>query len=609
MFIKRTTKRVKDKTYVNHLLVESVGTPAGPRHRVVCSLGSLEPAPREQWLALSRKIESALDGQLEIERDKKAEEIARLVKSKRDIATRPPSERKDGLITISSDRVEMEQARIAGPCHVGHQMWEKLGMDNILAKAGFAERASLLTEMMTLNRLISPLSEHAMPAWIRNSALSDILEADVETLTDDSLYLNLDRLHPSRAQIEGALAENERTLFNLDESLYLYDLTSTYFEGQCLSNPQARRGYSRDRRSDCKQVVVGLVLGLEGFPKAHEVFDGNRTDKTTVDEMLTVLENRVGIKGGATVVVDRGMAYDENLQQIRAHGYHYIVASRQGERMIHVDEFEDEEGWREVIREPSPTNHFQKKTRIFIKQSVVGGETHVLCRSDGREKKDRAIRERREERLLVDLKKLGKRVSNGQLKDAVKVHQTIGRLKERYPQVARYYQIDYDPQERRVIWKEDLGKKEKAKLLDGSYLLKTDRMDLSDEEIWRTYILLTRVESAFRSMKSPLAERPIFHHLTHRVQTHIFLCVLAYHLLVSIEKMFLDAGIHTSWETLQRQLSTHQVVTVALPNNDGNVLKIRKGTTPEPTHKNIYKILGIPEKVMKPIKTWSHHSH
>ena len=170
-----------------------------------------------------------------------------------------------------------EEPREAGPVHVGHQMWQRLGLDGVLAQAGLSARTRVLTEIMTLNRLVCPPSEHAMPDWVRRTALADLLGETFDTLGDESLYRNLDRLHPQRVAIERALAERERTLFNLDDRLFLYDLTSTYFEGQALQNPQARRGYSRDGRPDCKQVVVGLVLDRDGFPKAHEVFDGNRT--------------------------------------------------------------------------------------------------------------------------------------------------------------------------------------------------------------------------------------------------------------------------------------------------------------------------------------------
>jgi len=602
MFIKRTKKRVGDKVYVNHVLVESVGTEKGPRHRVVCSLGSLAPAPASDWLALAHKVETALSGQQPLVGDAQVETIVAKVKTARRVERQTEGE--PDLVAVHTDQVTTEEHREAGPVHAGHQMWRKLDVDDVLARAGLSERTRALTEIMTLNRLVFPLSEHAMPDWVRRTALADIMGQDFNTLSDESLYKNLDRLHPRRVEIESDLAERERTLFNLDNSIYLYDLTSTYFEGQCLANPQAKRGYSRDGRPDCKQVVVGLVLDREGFPKAHEVFDGNRTDRTTVTEMLDALEKRVGRKAGATVVVDRGMAFDDNLQQLKDRKYRYIVASRQGERNEHLDDFEDEGGWEEIVREPSPLNPAQKKSRVVVKRRVVGDEVHILCKSEGREEKDRAIRDKHEQRLLADLAKLKKRVATGKLKDATKVHEVIGRLKERYPRVARYYEIGYEASTASLTWEENVEKKDVARRLDGGYLLKTDRKDLSDEEIWRTYILLTRVESAFRAMKSPLCERPIFHQLEHRVQTHIFLCVLAYHLLVSIEKMFLDAGIHVSWATLREELTTHQVVTVVLPASNGDVLKVRRSSTPEPRHKEIYETLRIPMEVMKPVKTW-----
>lgn len=602
MFIKATKKRVGDKTYVNHVLVESVATPKGPRHRVVCSLGNLTPAPAADWLALAHKIEGALTGQQPLVRDAQVDALVAQVQAARRLAR--PTGRPTDLVAVHTDQVTTEAHREAGPVHVGHQLWQRLGLDAVLAHAGLSARTRVLTEILTLNRLVCPRSEHATPDWVRRTALADLLGASFATLGDEALYQTLDRLHPQRVAIEREVAERERTLFNLDDRLFLYDLTSTYFEGQCLQNPQAKRGYSRDSRSDCKQVVVGLVLDRDGFPKAHEVFEGNRTDRTTVADMLDALEQRVGRTPGATVVVDRGMAFADNLQQIQERGYHYLVASRQGERTEHLDEFEDTAGWQEIVREPSPTNPGQQKSRVRVKRQVGGDEVHLLCKSDGREAKDRAIREKHEQRFLADLGKLQARVAMGKLKAAAKVHQAIGRLKERYPRVARYYAVAYDATTAAVTWAENAEKKGLATRLDGGYLLKTDRQDLTDEDVWRTYILLTRVEAAFRAMKSPLSERPIFHHLEHRVQTHIFLCVLAYHLLVAIEKLFLDAGIHTSWATLRAELVTHQVVTVVLPASNGDVLKIRKGSTPEPRHKAIYATLGIPAELMKPMKTW-----
>src|SRR5213594_2435135 len=411
------------------------------------------------------------------------------------------------VIEVDSDRVGVEEAREAGPVHVGHQIWRQLGINDILLHAGLSERARTVTEVMTLNRLIHPLSEHAMPDWIRRTALGDILKEDFSKLEDDSLYRNLDRLHPNRELIERELAEREKTLFNLDDTMYLYDLTSTYFEGQALLNKQAKRGYSRDKRPDCKQVVVGLVLDRDGFSKAHEVFDGNVQDRSTVDKMLDALEKRVGQRPGATVIVDRGMAFDENLEQIRKRGMHYLVAGLQPERNQWLDELENDDGWEQVHRTPSPRNPFQKKTRVEIKRRQNGNVVYILCRSEGREEKDRAIRQTQEAKLLADLNKLQHRVAKGQLKQESKIQQAIGRLLERYPRVVRYYQISYDATNQNLSWKELADKKAIARKLDGSYVLKTDRQDLTADEIWRTYILLTRVEDAFRDLKSPLMER------------------------------------------------------------------------------------------------------
>jgi hypothetical protein len=405
VFLKPTRKTVRGKTYTNHLLVESISTPNGPRHRTVCSLGSLEPAPREHWLALAHKLQAALSGQQSLLSDAAVDALRQRIEAQ------PPSDRRPECVSVLLDQIEVAEAREAGSVYVGHQMWRRLHLDTILDKAGLNERTRLLTEVMTINRLVAPCSEHAMPNWVRRTALADLLEADFSLLNDEALYRNLDRLHPQRALIEGELAAREGELFALAESIYLYDLTSTYFEGQALANEKAKRGYSRDKRPDCKQVVVGLVLDGDGFPKAHEVFDGNRNDSTTVDEMLAALEKRVGKKAGATVTVDRGMAYDKNIEQIRSRGYHYLVAARPEERWEHEQEFVEESGWEEIERQPSPTNPCQKKTQVSVKQCLAGEEVHVLCLSEQRKEKDRAIRELQEKRLLAALASMSRGIA------------------------------------------------------------------------------------------------------------------------------------------------------------------------------------------------------
>lgn len=606
MYIRKSSRTYKGKTYSNYVLVESLLTPKGPRQKIICSLGDLHPRPQPEWLALARKLTSALSGQTELLAGQTSDPEFQQIVAKVQSAAPPPSAPSD-LLAVHVDQVRTEESREAGPVHVGYQFWRRLGIDGILAQAGLSERVRQLACAMTLNRLIHPASELAMPNWIRSTALADILQVDFQSLAEDALYRNLDRLHAQRVPIEAALAERERTLFNLDQTVFLYDVTSTFFEGRALANPKAKRGYSRDHRPDCKQVLIGLAVNRDGFPLAHEVFAGNRHDSTTLEQMLTALDKRVGLRPGQTVVVDRGMSGEENLKKIVAKKLHYLVAEPYGARNDWVEEFENDKDFVEVKRETSPTNPFQRKSTIQVKMRPLSGELHVLCLSSEREEKDRAIRQAHEKKLLVDLEKLAKRVAKGKGRGSkpAEVLESIGRLKERYSRVARYYRMEYDSEKKVFHYSLDEAKRARAEKLDGSYLLKTDRHDLTADEAWRIYTLLTRAEAAFRTLKSPLVERPIFHHKEARVEAHIFLCVLAYHLLVSIEKTLLDAGIHTSWATVRETLKTHQLNTVVLPTEGGLTLRIRRGSTPEPAHRVLYQTLGIGSEVVPPRKTWS----
>jgi len=615
MYIRRSIRAYKGKTYTNYVLVESIVTPNGPRQKTICSLGDLSPRPREEWLELALKIEDALVGQdnLVASDDNEFAEIVDRARARRTKEVRAQAEpsaslprtRGGALIKVDPSRVTTEQHREAGPVHVGYQFWQRLGLDQILRDCGLSAAVCRLACVMTLNRLIAPASEHAMPAWIRRTALADILGVSFDALEEDPLYQVLDKLYPHRTAIEAALIERERSLFNLDQTIYLYDLTSTYFEGLCAGNPKAQRGHSRDKRSDCKQLVVGLVVNRDGFPLAHEIFAGNTRDHRTLGTMIDRLGERVELKEGATVVVDRGMAFDDNLADIKARKLHYIVASRQPERNRWLAEFEDTDGFVPVLREPSPLNPAQKKTTIEVKVCAdTDDETYVLCRSEQRIAKDRAIRARHEQKLLADIEKLAQRVANGQLVKPEKINQAIGRLRERYPRVARYHPLSYDKKTATLVSTLDADKHRTAEKLDGCYLLKTDRKDLTSDEIWRIYTLLTRAEDAFRDMKSPLVVRPIFHQKEHRSDAHIFVSLLAYHLLTAIEKTLLDQGIHTSWVSARDTLKTHQVCTVVLPSDDGSCLRIRKAATPESDVQQIYRNLAIPPQVIAPKRTW-----
>jgi len=341
-----------------------------------------------------------------------------------------------------------------------------------------------------------------------------------------------------------------------------------------------------------------------GFPVTHEVFAGNMLDHQSLELMLDVMAKRAGLRPGNTVVVDRGMAYKQNLEQIRRRGLHYIVATPQSERSGWVEEFCEEEGFEEVVRTPSPTNPAQKKSLVWVRKERKDGDTYVLCVSSGREAKDRAIREKKEAKFLEDLEKLSDRVAKGRLVNPQRIAERVGRLKQRHGRVAPYYRIEYDPETKRLRYEVDEERRERAASLDGCYLLRTDRDDLTADEIWRIYMLLTRAEHAFRDMKSPLGERPIFHQLEHRVETHIFLCVLAFHILMAIEKTLRDQGDHRSWGTIRETLSTHQAATIILPTSRGDVLCIRKCGLPDPEVREIYKRLDLPPRVMRPVRTW-----
>jgi transposase len=607
MYIRKSTRSYKGRTYTNYVPVESAQTPKGPRQKAVCSLGDLSPRPREEWLKLTRKIEDALLGQERLvdQGDAEVAAIVRQVRERRENTQPPRPSGSAELITVDPSRVTTEQHREAGPIHVGYQFWQRLNLDRILYDCGLPETVRQLACAMVLNRLIAPASEHAMPDWMRRTALVDILDVDFEGVDDDRLYRVLDKLYPHRATIEAALVQRERSLFNLDATVYLYDVTSTYFEGQCPRNDKAKLGHSRDKRPDCKQVVVGLVVNRDGFPITHEVFAGNTRDHITLATMLDRLAEHAGLKEGATVVVDRGMAYDENIAELKKRKLHYVVASRQPERDRWLADFEDTDGFTLVLREPSPLNPGQKKSSIEVKSQTADQQTYVLCRSEQRIAKDRAIRTKQEGRLRADIDKLAKRIAGGKLVKAAKINQAIGRLKERYPRVARYYRLSYDEPNGTLSAEFDADKHLHAERLDGCYLLKTSRQDLSGDELWRIYILLTRAENAFRDMKSPLAERPIWHHLERRTDTHIFLCVLAYHLLIAIEKTLLDKGVHTSWATVRDTLKTHQICTVVLPTNDGSSLRIRKAATPDPDVQQLYRHLDISPDTIKPEHTWT----
>jgi Transposase DDE domain len=605
MSMRHTTKISQGHSYPHALLVESVHPPKGPRQRTSCSLGSLAPGPREQGRALARTIEVSLGGQrlLEPTAPQSAPTVEQAPPGSK--PPRPPARARQPAAQggpVAPAGGALEAAREAGPGPVGHQMGQQLGLEAMLPRVGVSARARLLSDVMTLHRLSVPRSEPAKPEWFRRTALGDMLGTAVSTRTEDALYRHRDTRHPPREQRERELAERETALFKLEETISRYDLTSTSFEGPAGRNRPAKRGDARDQRPDGKPGLVGVGLDRDGCPQAPESFAGHRQDRSPGPAMLARLKQRTGQTAGATVVVARGMASEENLAQLRAQGVHYMVAGRQEERHAWLAELAADD-WDEVLRPPSPRTPHQHKSRVPSKRRQQGNDVDVLGRSAGREEKARAIRQTHEQRRREALEALRGRIEQGPLKETAKSHHGRGRLKERPPRVARSYRIAYDAARQPLSWQEDTGKKAVAEPLDGRDVLKPDRQELSADELWRTYTLLTRGEAAFRALKSPLMERPSFHHLQRRTETHIVLCILAYHLLGAIEKKFVDPGMHPSWWSIRQPLSTHQVVTVVLSTSNGPTLQMRQGTTPEPTHRALYATLRIPLAVMQP-KIW-----
>lgn len=606
MFIKKSVSRQGGRTYISYALVESVTTPKGPRHRTVCNLGKLDPGPREEWLALAQRVQLALDGQPSLFPDPRVDRAVALVRAHqaKAAAAEPEEPLADkaavpDVVPVRTSGVQSQDLRKAGPLHVGHQMWQRLQMDAVLKAVGMAAPARKLTEVMTLNRLVHPCSELAMVGWAKREAVSDILGVDAEKLNEDRFYRNMDKLHGKRMAIERELYAREQSLFNLEGSLVLYDLTNTYFEGQAARNPKAKRGHSKEKRTDCKLVAMGLMLDGDGFPIGHEIHAGNTIDGTTVKGMLDALEARTGREGGSLVVMDRGFASADNLKLVRERHYDYLMAGFQNQRNGLAGDFEDLEGWEEI--QPSAM-----KLPVRIKRIEKGDEVLLLCVSPARAEKERAIRERQEKKLAKDLEALTKAVAKaldrGEPLEDEELGERIGRLRERYPRAGRYYQV-----ERRdgiLEWTRLVEKHARAEELDGAYFLRTSRKDMGPEEIWRTYITLTRIESAFRDLKGTLDMRPVYHQKEIRVETHIFLAVLAYHLQAAIERTLKAAGDPSSWETLREELGTHSVVTTLLPTADGRTLAIRKGSVPDRRVGEIYRHLDVDPEPMVPIRTW-----
>ena len=444
-------------------------------------------------------------------------------------------------------------------------------------------------------RFCEPSSElHVAEDWYGKSALDDILGIRRDLIHSERLYRGLDRLLEHKEALETHLKERMGELFDLKYDLLLYDVTSTYFEGESKRNPKAQRGYSRDKRPDCKQVCIGLVVTREGYPVAYEVFAGNRSDVTTVEEIVETLEGRFG-KAQRVWVMDRGMVSEENLEWLRSENRRYLVATSKSELRNWEKELIETRGWKTV------------RDGLDVKKcdGPDGKETFILCRSKDREEKESAIHEHFSDRMIGGLRSLCRRIAKSKKKlDPLQISEQIGRLKQRNSRAAGKFSIKVkeDPSRPagvKVVWRERKKWSRWAQLTEGAYALRTNVDNWSDDELWRTYIQLTDVEAAFRIQKNDLLIRPIWHQREDRVDAHILICFLAYALWKTLEGWQKRAGLGSSPRTLIWELKRISSVDVILPIVEGPELRLRCVLRPDPDQAMLLDRLGlrIPERL------------
>lgn len=616
MFIKKVKKRngrtKKEYEYLH--LVESVRTDKGPRQRLILNLGTLSIDPKD-YNAFSKRIEDILTGQeslfclndnLENYARNAAREIFR--KQADDINIREGA----NFQMVDIDSIQAEDPRSVGAEYIANSIWEELGLSKVLGKHVSGEVLAVI-KTLVIGRLVEPASELSTWEWAcdRSAVYEIVGKPRAASLT--SFYRAGDRLLSMKDEIEQHLSARERSLFGLTEKMFLFDLTNTYFEGAMLANPKARYGRSKEKRNDCKLITLGLIIDEMGFAKSTKVFNGNQSEPLTLTSMIRELEKSAGglCPGDEkrTVVFDAGIATVENLEHLKSNGYHYIAVNR-GKAPFEIDDKE-----MTVVR-----NDPDKGIKVEIVRAVHDGEAFVICRSDKKQLKETGIRGRVEGLFLERLEyyRQGLALKNRSKKYS-KIVEIIGRLKEKYPKASKLYEVTVIPESGKnadnpsllasdIRWSKKESYEEGTNL-EGTYVLRTDRLDLSDTEIWEIYIMLTRIEYSFRCMKSSLGLRPNFHQKEHRADAHLFITVLAYHILNIIEYRLRAAGIHSSWASVRKLMKTHERITISFKTRTeaGDIKNqfIRLNSKLTPDQLEIYRILKLspvplPRKKLSP---------
>ena len=583
MFIRTAFKknRASSKLYECQQLVESIRTEKGVRQKLLLSLGRLLLA-KDKWPRLVRRIKTLIHGQESLfketpEIEKLANKFAKQLIEKNAIDTGF-----DNLQTVDIQSLQNHRIRRIGSEYLGVTFFNKLQLFECLKACGFSKRQIEIAMLLIIGRLVHPGSERHLFRWTQHlSGLDELIKTDFDHLSLNSLYKVTDLLYEHKTEIESHLRAIENDLFSLDETIILYDLTNTYFEGRAASNSKARFGRSKEKRSDCKLLTLGLVIDSKGFPKTSQVFAGNQSEPETLLEMVKTLHQKDPIESKKpTVVIDAGIATEDNLKELKKH-YHYIAVSR---KKFDAPDFDD----CIVIKET-------KQNKVEAKRISNDDEILLYCKSNLKKQKEKSMQSRFEQNFQEQLSFLSKAIhKKGCTKRYDKVLERVGRLKEKYKQIARFYQIHVEEKDGlacRITW--EYLKKQSDKRFSGAYFLRTDRFDLSEKDIWSIYVMLTQLEDAFRTLKSDLLLRPVFHQKENRSDAHIFITLLAYHLLHSVRNCLKQQNISMSWKQIRDRMSTHCRLTNRMKTKQGHTLFIRKCSEPENFHKTIYNALRL----------------
>ena len=580
------TKTVRGTSVLQ--LVESFRNPEGlPRQRILASLGDAS-VPIDERGAIAKAVELRLRGEQSLLPARisrvGAEWVVRILKiaeQSKAVPLAPGTTRLDGVLV---DRIRTDDVVGFGPHLIALKAWEALGLSAILSGLGMEPERSAIAQLMVINRLIEPLSEWALIDWSNRTALPEMLGVGVTKTTKDRLYRTSDELLKIRRKIEKELRCGEQELFSLRRSIVLYDVTNTHFEGLCQSNPKAKHGKNKQKRNDCRQVAVGMAFDEHGFALAHEVFEGNIADTKTLLTMLDRLD--LGDEGLKPVVIlDAGFASEENIRFLEERGCSYLVNITRGRRTRYAEYFANE------TFSPLPGRKADKQVEVKrIADPENENRRLVLCRSTQRREKEQAMISTAEARFLADGESLRRRIEKGRLKKTDVIERKIGAFMKKHPRVARFYKVEHNDQTLHLIRNDE--KLDEALALCGDYVLKTDKT-LDAEALWELYMTLLEAEKGFRMLKSTLGLRPNFHQLEKRVDGHIFISVLAYHLLRWIGYRLETAGDLREWRTLRRLLGTHVVATTRLPLEDGREISLRKPSQPDEEQERVYALLGI----------------